>query len=183
VTVDPGAIRYRAATALDAEAVASLHPDSWRRHYRGAYLDSYLDGPVLADRRIVWTGRLAEHGADHHTIIAERDGDIVGFAHTILNDDPQWGALLENLHVRYDVKRTGIGTGLLTETARLVIEASPLTGLYLWVLEQNQPAQAFYQAQGAQCAGQRWGGPFPGGGTAVTLRYAWSDPATLAHDV
>ena len=47
-------MKYRQAAASDAAAIASLDADSWRRHYRGASLDSYLDGDVLADRRTVW---------------------------------------------------------------------------------------------------------------------------------
>ncbi len=42
--------RLRHAGPEDAEQVAALHADSWRRHYRGAYADSYLDGDVVAER-------------------------------------------------------------------------------------------------------------------------------------
>jgi hypothetical protein len=41
----------------------------------------------------------------------------VGLAHTILDDNPTGGALLDNLHVRYGVKRQGVGTRLLSLTA------------------------------------------------------------------
>jgi len=51
-------LRFRAAGPDDAEQVALLHADSWRRHYRGAYADSFLDGDVVADRRSVWSSRL-----------------------------------------------------------------------------------------------------------------------------
>jgi hypothetical protein len=33
-------VRYREVTERDAGAIATLHADSWRRHYRGAYLES-----------------------------------------------------------------------------------------------------------------------------------------------
>lgn len=51
--------RLRMAGPDDAERVALLHADSWRRHYRGAYSDSFLDGDVVADRLSVWSVRLA----------------------------------------------------------------------------------------------------------------------------
>ena len=54
----PG-LTYRVATLADAGVVADLHADSWRRHYRGAYADSFLDGDVVADRLQVWSERLA----------------------------------------------------------------------------------------------------------------------------
>ncbi len=167
------------ATERDVEAIADLHADSWRRNYRGAYLDSYLDGDVLADRRAVWTDRLTQPSTNHFTLVAERERETVGFAHTILDDDPAWGALLENLHVAPDLKRRGTGTRLMSETAREVLGRRRLSGLYLWVLEQNTPAQGFYEARGGTSVERTVRGPFPGGGTAVGLRYAWSDPSTL----
>ena len=51
--------------------------------------------------------------------------------------------------------------------------------MYLSVLEQNKAAQAFYDAQGGICVERRLAGPFPGGGTAFVLIYAWPDPSTL----
>jgi predicted N-acetyltransferase YhbS len=172
-------IRYRESTPADIDAVAALHADSWRRNYRGAYLDSFLDGDVFADRRAVWTERLSELGPSRFTIVAEDDDTLVGFAHTVLDEDPEWGALLDNLHVTHALKGSGIGTRLMTETAQALVRARPQSGLYLWVLEQNAAAQAFYDARGGTMAGRRLGGPFPGGGRAVTLRYSWPNPATL----
>lgn len=173
------------ASDRDVEAIAALHADSWRRNYRGAYVNSFLDGDVLADRRAVWTDRLTQPSTNHFTVVAERDGEMVGFAHTILDDDPEWGALLENLHVAHDLKRRGTGSHLMSETARELLERrppsglSPRSGLYLWVLEQNTPAQAFYDARGGTAVERTLRGPFPGGGTAFGLRYAWSDPSIL----
>ena len=37
---DVDGIQYRLARGSDAPAVAALHADSWRRHYRGAYSDA-----------------------------------------------------------------------------------------------------------------------------------------------
>ena len=173
------AVKYRGAGAPDVEAIAALHADSWQRNYRGAYRDAFLDGDVFTERLTVWTDRLKRSSRDEYTIVAEADTAVVGFAHTILDDDPAWGALLDNLHVTNDRKRNGIGSRLMAETARELIRRRPSSGLYLWVLEQNQAAQAFYRARGGTCVGRELAGPFPGGGTAVGLRYAWPDPATL----
>ena len=52
--------RFRLAASDDAQAVADLHARSWRRHYRGAYSDAFLDGDVIADRLAVWADRLRE---------------------------------------------------------------------------------------------------------------------------
>lgn len=131
---------FRCATVDDAEPIALLHADSWRRHYRGAYADSFLDGDVVADRRAVWSTRLAAP-AGTATTVAEEDGRLLGFVHVVLDQDPRWGNLVDNLHVTHDKHRTGIGRRLLGHAA---------TGpMYLWVLQQNTSAQRFYLSCGA----------------------------------
>ena len=147
--------QFRLAGPADAAAVAHLHADSWRRHYRGAYSDAFLDGDVVADRLAVWTERLREPDPRRCTILAEH-GRLVGFAHTVFSDDPTWGALLDNLHVADGHKRRGIGSRLLALTVEAVIERPEGSGLYLWVLEQNVDAQAFYEARaGNACSDAR----------------------------
>jgi GNAT superfamily N-acetyltransferase len=175
-------VRYRWATTDDVEGIARLHADSWRRNYRGAYLDSYLDGDVVTERVAAWTERLARPLAETVTIVAEDDGAVVGLAHTVLDEDARWGALLDNLHVAHPLKGGGVGTRLMAETASAVIDARPGQGLHLWVLEQNTPAQAFYDARGGERVGRKLAGPFPGGGRAHAFRYAWPDPAALLID-
>lgn len=176
--------RFRTARPDDAPAVAALHADSWRRHYRGAFSDAFLDGDVTGYLLTQWTERLASPSPRARTIIAEDDGAVVGLAHTVLGEDPAWGSLLDNLHVTYGRKRHGIGTRLMALTAQAVLDWSPTSGLYLWVLAQNTAAQAFYQARGGTRVGSRDVLP-PGGnpgnlnGTPVGLRYAWRDPASL----
>ncbi len=83
-----GAIAYHEATVEEAEAIATLHADSWRRIYRGTYADSFLDGDVVSDRRKVWAERLAANAPDRRTFIAENDGRVVGFAHVVLGRRP-----------------------------------------------------------------------------------------------
>src|SRR4051794_16812075 len=156
----------RDATADDATTVAALHADSWRRNYRGAFPDAYLDGEVFADRQAVWSERLAHPDANAFTIVAEIDGDVVGFAHTILAADPELGALVDNLHVTHVRKRAGIGARLMAETARRVAARRPESGLYLDVLEKNTAAQAFYSARGGAPTGPPRAEPVEGGGTA-----------------
>jgi ribosomal protein S18 acetylase RimI-like enzyme len=171
-------VRYRKATAGDAEAIAALHADSWRRNYRGAFSDAFLDGDVVDDRRAVWQQRLAGDRTHHGTVVAEDDGVVVGFAHTVFDDDPMWGALLDNLHVVHGLKRHGVGKNLMSHTAQAVLEQTPSAGLYLWVLEQNTTAQAFYETLGGVRVERGLGEP-PGGGTTVRFRYAWRDPSVL----
>src|SRR5439155_6398460 len=88
-------LQFRVAGFSDAESIATLHADSWRRHYRGAYSDAFLDGDVTADRLAVWADRLRTPDLGCRTIVADDGGGLVGFAHTVFDDDPSWGALLD----------------------------------------------------------------------------------------
>jgi ribosomal protein S18 acetylase RimI-like enzyme len=170
-------LHLRLADPSDAEAIATLHAGSWRRHYRGAYSDAFLDGDVISDRLAVWAERLREPDPLRYTILVEDGAGMIGFAHTAFDDDPIWGALLDNLHVAYGNQRRGVGSRLLASTIAAVLERR--RGLYLWVQEQNVPAQAFYQARGGTCVDRVLISP-PGGvasrlnGSPVKLRYAWS---------
>lgn len=167
----------RLANASDAEAIDALHADSWRRHYRGAYSDAFLDDDVISDHVVVWADRLREPDPPRYTILVEDGGGLIGFAHTAFDEDQAWGALLDNLHVAHGHGRRGIGSQLLALTAAAVIERR--TGLYLWVQEQNVAAQAFYEARRGKCVDRALISP-PGGvanrlnGSPVKLRYAWS---------
>ncbi|MQA77970.1 MAG: GNAT family N-acetyltransferase [Streptosporangiales bacterium] len=173
-------MRFRPAREPDAPMVAALHAASWRRHYRGAYSDTYLDGDVIDDRVALWNDRLREPSDRQYTLLAEEDDVVVGFAHTILDEHPTWGALLDNLHVSDGFQRRGIGGRLLRLSAEVVAERTPGSGFYLWVLEQNRPAQSFYRALGGRCI-QRADVPPPGGvparlnGSPACLRYAWPE--------
>jgi GNAT superfamily N-acetyltransferase len=180
----PAGPQYRPAGRHDAPAIAGLHADSWRRHYRGAFADAFLDHDAAGYLLALWTERLRVPDPHARTIVAEQDGALAGLAHTILGEDPAWGALLDNLHVAYGLKGHGIGTRLLALTGQAVLDEAPSSGLYLWVLEQNSAARAFYAARGGTCV-ERDAAPPPGGdparlnGTPMGLRYAWRNPSDL----
>lgn len=175
---------FRSAGVGDAEPVALLHADSWRRNYRGAFADSFLDGDVVADRREVWTERLAAADGSA-TVLAEDDGQLAGFVHVMFDHDPTWGSLVDNLHVRHGQRRTGIGTQLLARAAQAVAEQAAGDSMYLWVLQQNTAAQHFYLASGASCV-ETAAAPPPGGdparlnGSPKCLRMVWPDVAQFS---
>jgi hypothetical protein len=63
-------LRFRAACPGDAHAIAGLDADSWRRHYRGAYSDAFLDNDAAGYLLPLWTGRLAIPNPQARTILA-----------------------------------------------------------------------------------------------------------------
>lgn len=172
-------LTFRRASAADATSIATLHADRWRRHYRGAYSDSFLDGDVLGDRLAVWSQRLA-NPVNAATIVAEEDDDLVGFVHVAFDDDDAWGSLIDNLHVTHAYQRRGIGQSLMTQATDAIEAHAATKAMYLWVLEQNTVAQAFYRALGGVCA-EKAAVSAPGGdssrlyGAPNKLRMTWPD--------
>lgn len=175
--LDVNGVRIRPAVPADAGAVAAVHATNWRRHYRGAYSDSFLDGDLAADRSALWSRRLNQpSGAS--TLVAEDGSGVVGFVHVVFDDSDTWGSLVDNLHVVSGRRRSGVGTALLSRAAHLAAAEATSRRIHLWVLEQNTDAQAFYRACGGAVVEKAAVEP-PGGvasrleGDPVKLRIAW----------
>ncbi|MDH5545484.1 MAG: GNAT family N-acetyltransferase [Gammaproteobacteria bacterium] len=165
---------FREANYKDASAIANLHADSWRVAYRGIFRDENLDGDVVNERKEVWNHRLSAPKDNQLVILAEENSELCGFVCAYGNEDPTWGTFIDNLHVRKERKRKGIGRGLMKEIALWSRRHYPDAGLYLGVLERNLSARRFYEALGARNQESRLWEP-PGGGEVVDLRYVWSN--------
>ena len=167
-------MNIRTANEEDAESIALLHAESWRVAYRRMLRDEFLDGEIIPDRLSVWSQRLAEPRENQLTLVAVQESEVVGFACAFGRDDDTWGTLLDNLHVRTERKRQGVGRRLMKEVALWTDRRYPDSGLFLWVLEANHSARRFYEKLGAKDQGQDIWEP-PGGGTLTRLRYGWLD--------
>ena len=174
-------IRYRLARPSDVDAISKLHADSWRSAYRGMLPDAFLDHDVFADRAELWRKRFGADGEQDVslTVVADLGGELLGFAHSLVDEDPEWGTLLDNLHVRPDLKRTGVGTRLVAETAAWLEPNAAAPKLFLWVLEANTPARRFYDALEGQVVGR--GVSNEGGASVASLRYFWPQLDALSR--
>jgi GNAT superfamily N-acetyltransferase len=84
-------------------------------------------------------------------LIAELDGAPAGFALFFSNYSTflaKPGIYLEDLFVKPEMRRRGVGRALFTHVARLAVERN--CGRFEWsVLDWNEPAIAFYRSLGA----------------------------------
>lgn len=172
-------IEYRSATAADAEPIARLHTDSWRRTYRGMYKDEFLDGDLLSDRRDVWVARLERPSTNQVVVVATADARLVGFVCGYGDDDEEWGSLVDNLHVDPDFHRWGIASTLMSRAGSWFASSYGESGVYLWVLEANHGARRFYEALGAENA-ETVDMEIHPGGWGRSCRYVWSSLSALA---
>ena len=173
------ALALREAGTADAPAVAALHAASWRTAYRGILADAYLDGPVDADRLDLWRERLAAPSPRRITLLAEAAGALVGFACCVVDEDPRWGSLIDNLHAAPESRGRGIGRALLRGAAFRLGRAAPGRPVHLWCLDDNAPAMGFYRRVGGTAA-DRDMTPERGGTTNAVTRIVWPSPGALA---
>jgi GNAT superfamily N-acetyltransferase len=170
----------RAAELADADAVARLHTHSWQTAYRGILRDDFLQGPLQENRRALWHSRLSElNRADQFVLVDEHEGTIRGFACGFLDADPEWGCLLDNLHVVPELKGQGLGRQLMRAVAERVLHSTSTGRLHLWAYEQNLAARRFYERLGGVIT-LRDAKPAPDGTEVNEVRYCWSELSGLA---
>jgi GNAT superfamily N-acetyltransferase len=175
----PGVV-IRAATVADASVIAGLHADSWRNAYRGILPDSYIGGSVVEDRRRVWAERLEGDDPERLAVFLATERDVpVGFACVLLDDDPERGSCLDNLHVLPEHHGRGIGRHLLARAAAWTSAQAPGRPWHLWVFEENGQARRFYDLLEGIVVAR--GGVEVGGVTVPSLCYTWSDLDALAQ--
>ena len=174
----PAPFLLRPASADDAETIAALHALSWQRTYRGMMTDEFLDHRALANRREVWRERLGADNPNQFVSVVEQSGGLVGFICAYAHYNARWGSYIDNLHVSYEWRGYGLGRALMRSAATWLSETAPHAGVYLWVMEANAGARAFYDHLGATNAGIEVLED-PGGGHATNCRYVWADPRLL----
>jgi GNAT superfamily N-acetyltransferase len=163
-------VTFREATSHDAKAISRLHADSWRSAYRGVLSDDYLDQRVYSERAVIWQHRFSEQAQKpFFAILAELEGQPVGFACVFPDEHPTYGSFLDNLHVIPQRTGQGIGRQLLTAVARRLLAHGKTGGLYLWVVEQNIRARRFYASAGAAEV-ERAVLPMPDGAQVAEIR-------------
>lgn len=173
-------IEYRPAEPSDADAIAHLHTRSWRESYRGSFSDEFLDGQLPEERIRVWRGRLDRPAENQFVQLAFDAASLVGFVCAYGANDPQWGSLVDNLHVAIDVKRNGIGTSLMRQAGTWLDSLYPNLGVYLFVLEANSSARCFYERLGGNNSGVSTMETH-GGAVVRSCRYVWPRARALSE--
>ncbi|MDP6953646.1 MAG: GNAT family N-acetyltransferase [Alphaproteobacteria bacterium] len=173
-------ITLRDAVAQDAPAIANVHVQSWRATYRGIMDDAYLDGPVEDERARVWAERMGA-AEPPLVVVAEKAGEMVGFACAFPAEDAKWGTRIDNLHVRPGHQRQGIATRMMRSLAKRIATVEPELPVFLWVYDVNAVARAAYRALGGQASekGTRTGAD---GSVTAAWRMTWPQPLAIGAE-
>ena len=136
----------RPGTPADAEAVARVHVRAWQEAYAHVFPADRLAN-LSIERR-------AEQWRQYPPLVAEEDGDIVGFVSVgASRGDDAEGELFA---IYVDPARWGTGVGrALIEAAEARLGELGHHDVVLWVLEDNPRARRFYEAAGWRLDGAR----------------------------
>jgi GNAT superfamily N-acetyltransferase len=144
-------MEVRRATPIDAFAIAELHVASWRAAYAEIMPQSVLEALSQDTRAARWLSSLGSPG-DTRTWVAEEADTVIGFVSAGPCRDADAGPRLGMgevyaLYVHPARWRRGAGAALLGRAAQ-DLRYRGYSWLTLWVLEANQSARRFYEAEG-----------------------------------
>ncbi len=140
----------RAMTPADCRPVAEIRVRGWQRAYAGMVPQPYLDALDVAADTERRRHHLAHGGPEVAHLVAEHDGEIVGWAcHGPYRDGaaPAGSAELYAIYVHGRHLSRGVGSALLAESVRRCATAG-YGHMLLWVLKENLPARRFYERRG-----------------------------------
>jgi ribosomal protein S18 acetylase RimI-like enzyme len=137
----------RPAALGEAGVLADVHVEGRRWAYRGLLPDALLDAPEVWERRESMWSRVLHQGAPRReTLLAERDGAVVGLvaAGPSRDDDASDGtAEIYALYLRWQaLAGRGVGRALMV-AAIAALRSHGFGEATLWVLTANLRARAF----------------------------------------
>ncbi|MCB2054708.1 MAG: GNAT family N-acetyltransferase [Geminicoccaceae bacterium] len=168
-TSDYRALTIRRAKPQDAEGIAQVYVDSWRKTYRGTIAQSYLDNLSVPTFERHWRRTFAARG---WAFVAEVDGEIVGVSSggRCRRQNVAAGELYV-LYLDEAFHRRGFGRALF-DACHNELARRGMSGTLVWVL-QNNPARGFYERLGGKLVAES---EIKIGGTALTeVAYHWPD--------
>ncbi|ONS01220.1 GNAT family N-acetyltransferase [Burkholderia cenocepacia] len=140
----------RAATPHDANHIARLHTLSWQTAYSHILPAGYLSDEVPTEHAVRWRKYLDRNENEWGLVlIAEANGEPVGFVSAERPVDPARGVLLDCLHVH--PAHHGGGTGKrMIEAVRAWARSIGVDKVHLQVLDGSVRAIGFYEHNGWQ---------------------------------
>lgn len=136
-------MEIRTATPTDVDAISRVARDSWEDDYPGVLSRETVDSGVEE-----WYSHQQIERAVEDPLallpVAETEGEVVGFAHAILDGDE---GVIMRLYVHPEHRRAGIGGSLFTETESRLRDHD-ITRMRAMVLAENDLGNEFYQRHG-----------------------------------
>jgi GNAT superfamily N-acetyltransferase len=163
----------RAGTGADAAALTGVQERSWRQAYAHVFPAHELARDGFVDPA-TWRRRLEQPPRGWSTFVAERAGDVLGYAVVGPSRDRRTDGEVYALYADPHAWSTGVGRALLRHAEEHL--ARRYAHATLWVLEDNPRARRFYERCGWRADGARTVESLRWDVRAPQLRYATSLP-------
>ncbi|WP_282825165.1 GNAT family N-acetyltransferase [Gulosibacter sediminis] len=139
----------RTADIDDARGIATVHVASGQAAYRGLMPNDVLDAQSVEQREERWRRIISDPHTMGQTLVADREGEIVGWAsfgpgrdEGASDQGELWG-----LYAHPSVFSTGVGHALIS-AVELALREDGFDSAFLWVLDGNTRAASFYERHG-----------------------------------
>lgn len=151
----------------DRLAVSRIYVESWRYAYKGIVPQSFLDGISEGN----WVKNLDREGIFH--LVAAEDGKLVGTSSYCRSRFPEYAEYGEIISIYFLPEYIGRGYGkkLLAAAVEKLSEMG-FRDVFLWVLEENRGARAFYERCGFFPSGDKTTSDI-GGKVLTELHYCY----------
>lgn len=133
-------VRVREMALADCDRVSEIRVRGWQAAYKGLMPQSYLDALSTERDAARRRARFGQRGGAVVNLVAERAGEVVGWAcHGPYRDGEVRATDVELYAIYVDPDRTGAGVGraLLREAAERCAAAG-YERMLLWVLKENR---------------------------------------------
>ena len=132
----------------DAAAIGRVYCEGWKAAYRGLMPDFFLNALTPEN-----CAPKPDHIAPDRRFVAEVDGEVVGTVTFGKGREDASMAEIQSIYVLPEYWNRGLGSALfraVVDTAK----AQGYPGLYVWTLEGNLRAKAFYEHMGMTTNGE-----------------------------
>ncbi|MBU4486625.1 MAG: GNAT family N-acetyltransferase [Candidatus Delongbacteria bacterium] len=146
----------REAEIADAAGIAYVHTSSWLTTYRGIMPDEKLDSLNCEDCEKKWLRNIQNSFEGKEILlVAEMNGQIVGFCGGSMNDDPntkeKYANDLRVIYILQEYQKQGIGRKLVSKYVSMIIDQG-IDSMIIWVLEDNISKEFYVKLGGIKVA-------------------------------
>jgi len=148
VTDDLPELTVREATLTDVQAVAAIHVEGYESAHRGLFPDENLAVRTLELRTRVWGERLADPPESSFVVVAEQEGEVVGFlsgrASRPDEDDGEGLGRWEDIYVASKCRPRGRVVAAMKPAAYDLWKGFGFPGVVGFIAEPNTRALRFF---------------------------------------
>lgn len=144
----------REATFEDAEAISTIHVNTWKNTYKDLVDEKDLTNMTYENRIILWETVLKMDKEKQCTLVIQDEDKIVGF----ISGGPErtkrfnYDSEIYNIYILDEYQKEGLGSQLLEAFAKEMKDYGHYS-LLVWILKHN-PSSRFYERYGATSVGE-----------------------------